>query len=71
MKDLHDQNEHNTELLLQLEAIVTEKDSEISHLRIKETQKDLRIEAQHRDFQAQLVTEQTEHQQVSSTLKGL
>ena len=44
---------------------------EISHLRIKETQKDLRIEVQQRDFQYQLVTEQTVHQQVSSTLEVL
>ena len=71
VKDLHDQNERNTELLRWLEAIVTEKDSEISHLQIEETQKDLRIKVQQCDFQAQLVTEQTAHQQVSSTLEGL
>ena len=34
-------------------------------------QKDLRIEAQQRDFQNQLITEQTEHQQVSGTLEQL
>ena len=71
VKDLHDQNERNAELLRRLEAIVTKKDSEISHLRIKETQKDLRIEAQQQDFQGQLIAEQTACQQVSSTLQGL
>ena len=35
-----------------------EKDSEISHLRIEETEKDLRLQAQQRDFEVQLVTEQ-------------
>ena len=37
VKDLHDQNEYNTELLGRIEAILTEKDSEINHLQIKET----------------------------------
>ena len=32
VKDLHDQNERNAKLLGRLEAIVTEKDLEISHL---------------------------------------
>ena len=71
VKDLHNQNECNAELLRQLEAIITEKDSEISPLQIEETQKDLRIQAQQCDFQDQLVTEQTAHQQVSSTLEVL
>ena len=34
-------------------------------------EKDLRFEAQQRDFQNQLITEQAAHQQVSSTLEGL
>ena len=71
VKDLHDQNECNTELLGRIEAILTEKDSEINHLQIKETWKDLRIKAQQQDFQAQLVVEQTVRQQVNSTLEGL
>ena len=36
-----------------------------------ETEKDLRIKAQQRDFQNQLTTEQTARQEVSSTLEGL
>ena len=71
VKDLHDQNECNTELLGGHEPIVTEKDLEISHLQIEEIWKDLRIKAQQQHFQAQLVAEQTAHQQVSSTLEGL
>ena len=71
VKGLHEQNECNAELLGCLEAIITEKDTEISHLRIKDTEKDLRLEAQQRDFQAQLTVEQTARQQVSNTLEGL
>ena len=47
VRNLHEQNDQNAELLGCLEATVTEKDSEISHLRIEETQKDLRLQAQH------------------------
>ena len=43
----------------------------ISCLRIEETQKDLRLQAQHRDFQAQLSAEQAACEQVTNTLKGL
>ena len=58
VKDLHDQNEHNVELLGYLEAIVTEKDAELICLRIKETQKDLMLQAQQRDFEIRLAAEQ-------------
>ena len=44
---------------------------EISHSQTEETQKDLQIQVQQRDFQDQLVAEQTAHQQVSSTLEVL
>ena len=71
VKDLHDQNQHNAELLGRLKTIVSEKESEISRLQIAETEKDLRIKAQQRDFQNQLIAEQTACQQVSSTLEGL
>ena len=47
IRSLHEQNDRNAELLRHLEATVTEKDSEISCLRIEETQKDLRLQAQH------------------------
>ena len=59
VKTLHEQNDHNAELLGRLEAAVTEKDTEISGLRNEEMEKDLRLQAQHRDFQAQLSAEQT------------
>ena len=42
VRTLHKQNDHNTELLGRLEAAVTEKDAEISMLRNKEMEKDLR-----------------------------
>ena len=71
VRSLHEQNDRNAELLGHLEATVTEKDSEISHLRIEETQKDLRLQAQHRDFQAQLSAEQAACEQVTNTLEGL
>ena len=59
------------ELLGCLEAAVVGKDSGISCLRIEETQKDLRLQAQHRDFQAQLSAEQAAREQVTNTLEGL
>ena len=71
VKGLHEQKERNAELLGRLEAIVTEKDTELSHLRIEDTQKDLRLEVQQHDFQAQLIAEQTACQQVSNMLEGL
>ena len=71
VKGLHEQNERNAELLGRLEAIVTEKDTEISQLHVEDAQKDLRLEAQQRDFQAQLTAEQIARQQVSNTLEGL
>ena len=58
-------------MLGRLKTIVKEKDSEISHLRIEETQKDLRIQAQQRDFEVHLVTKQNTREQVTNTLKGL
>ena len=48
-----------------------EKDSEISHLQIEETQKGLMLQAHQRDFEAGLVTEQKAQEQVSKTLEGL
>ena len=51
--------------------MVTDKEAEISRLRTEEIQKDLRIKAQQRDFQNQLIAEQTACQQVSSTLELL
>ena len=58
VRTLHEQNDRNAELLGCLEAAVTEKDAEISRLRNEEMEKDLRLQAQHRDFQAQLSAEQ-------------
>ena len=52
VRTLHEQNDCNAELLGRLEATVTEKDAEISQLRNEEMEKDLRLQAQHRDFQA-------------------
>ena len=66
---LHEQNDQNAELLGRLEAAVTEKDSEISRLQNEEMEKDLRLQAQHRDFQKQLSAEQLAHEQVTNTLK--
>ena len=71
VRDLHDQNNHNAKLLGCLETMVTDKEAEISRLRTEEMQKDLRIEAQQRDFQNQLIAEQTARQQVSGTLRLL
>ena len=59
VRTLHEQNDHNAELLGCLEAAVTEKDVEISLLHNEEMEKDLRLQAQHHDFQAQLSAEQT------------
>ena len=69
VKTLHKQNNHNAELLGHLEAAVTEKDAEISRLHNEEMEKDLRLQAQHRDFQAQLSAEQTAREQVTNTLE--
>ena len=69
VKTLHEQNDHNAELLGRLEATVTEKDAEISRLCNEEMEKDLRLQAQHRNFQAQSSAEQTAHEQVTNTLK--
>ena len=71
VKDLHDQTNHNAELLGCLETMVSEKEGEISRLRTAEVQKDLRIEVQQRDFQDQLITKQAAHQQVTGTLEEL
>ena len=57
VRTLHEQNNHNAELLGCLETTVTEKDTEISRLRNEEMEKELRLQAQHRDFQAQLSAE--------------
>ena len=71
VRNLHEQNDQNAELLGRLEDAVIEKDSEISQLRNEEIEKDLRLQAQHQDFQAQLSAEQTAHEQVTNTLEGL
>ena len=46
-----------------------EKDAEISRLHNEEMEKDLRLQAQHCDFQAQLSAEQMAHEQVTNTLE--
>ena len=69
VRTLHKQNDHNAELLGCLEAAVTEKDAEISRLCNEEMERDLRLPAQHRDFQAQLSAEQNAHKQVTYTLE--
>ena len=71
IRNLHALNDRDMELLGWLETAVIEKDSEISCLRNEEIEKDLRLQAQHRDFQAQLSVEQTAHKQVSNTFKGM
>ena len=69
VRTLHKQNDHNPELLGCLEATVMEKDAEISRLHNEEMEKDLRLQAQHRDFQAQLSAEQNAREQVTNTLE--
>ena len=69
VRTLHEQNDRNAELLGCLEAAVMEKDAEISQLHNEEMEKDLRLQAQHRDFQAQLSAEQMAHEQVTNTLE--
>ena len=69
VKTLHEQNDRNAELLGCLEAAVTEKDVKISRLRNEEMEKDLRLQAQHRDFQAQLSAEQNAWEQVTNMLE--
>ena len=71
VKDLYDQNQKNAEILGRLEMAVNEKDSEISRLRLLETEKDLRMEAQQRDFQHQLTSEQNAQQEISNMLQEL
>ena len=69
VRTLHEQNDRNAELLRRLEAAVTEKDVEISRLQNEEMEKDLRLQAQHHDFQTQLSAEQLAHEQVTNTLE--
>ena len=69
VRTLHEQNHLNAELLGRLEAAVTEKDAEISRLCNEEMEKDLRFQAQHRNFQAQLSAEQMAREQVTNTLE--
>ena len=69
VRTLQEQNDHNAELLGRLEAAVTEKDTEISRLRNEEMEKELRLQAQHRDFQAQLSAEQKALEQVTNMLE--
>ena len=69
VRTLHEQNNRNAELLGRLEAAVMEKDAEISQLHNEEMEKDLRLQAQHRDFQAQLSAEQMACEQVTNTLE--
>ena len=51
--------------------MVMDKESEISWLRNAEMEKDLRIQAQQRDFQDQLISKQAAREQVSGTLELL
>ena len=69
VRTLHEQNDRNAELLGHLEATVTEKDAKISRLRNEEMEKDIRLQAQHRDFQVQLSAEQNAQEQVTNTLE--
>ena len=69
VRTLHEQNDRNAELLGHLEAAVGEKDAEISRLCNEEMEKELRLQAQHRDFQAQLSAEQMAREQVTNTLE--
>ena len=69
VRTLHEQNNHNAELLGRLEAAVMEKDTEISRLHNKEMEKELRLQAQHRNFQAQLSAEQMAREQITNTLE--
>ena len=69
VRTLHEQNDRNAELIGHLEASVTEKDAEISRLRNEEMEKDLRLQVQHHDFQAQLSAEQNAREQVTNTLE--
>ena len=69
VRTLHTQNDRNAELLGRLEAAVTEKDAEISRLCNEEMEKDLRLQAQHHVFQAQLSAEQMAREQVTNTLE--
>ena len=69
VRTLHEQNDHNAELLGRLEAAVTEKDTEISRLHNEEMEKELSLQAQHHNFQAQLSAEQTAREQVTNTLE--
>ena len=71
VQKLYDQNQRNTEILGRLETVVTEKESEISRLRSLETEKDLRLEAQQRDFHDQLNAEQNTRQEITNTLQEL
>ena len=69
VRTLHKQNDRNAELLGRLEAAVMEKDAEISQLHNEEMEKDLRLQAQHCDFQTQLSAEQLAREQVTNTLE--
>ena len=69
VRTLHKQNDRNAELLGRLEATVMGKDVEINQLHNEEMEKDLRLQAQHRDFQTQLSAEQLAREQVTNTLK--
>ena len=69
VRTLHKQSNHNAELLGHLEAAVTEKNAKISRLCNEEMEKDLRLQAQHHDFQAQLSAEQMAREQVTNTLE--
>ena len=71
VRDLHAQNNQNAELLGQLKQMVTDKELEISQLRNAVMEKDLRIQAQQRHFQDQLIAKQAAHEQVSGTLEVL
>ena len=69
VRTLHAQNDHNARTTWPLRSCSYGKDAEISRLRNEETEKELRLQAQHRDFQAQLSAEQTAREQVTNTLE--
>ena len=70
VRTLHEQNDHNAELLGRLEAAVTEKDAEISQLHNEEMEKDLRLQAQHHAISKHnYLQNKLAHEQVTNTLK--
>ena len=65
-----EKNDASTALLQRMDEHQKRIEAKVAELKA-ETKKDLRLEAQQRDFQNQLFTEQTMGEQVSDTLEGL